>query len=206
MKINTNRWNKIRYTIYAPFYDVVEKVFSSSRRRSVEMLDLQPGDRLLIIGGGTGLDLKYLPKDIQITATDITPAMVSRMQKRAKKLDLRAKVEVMDGQQLAFEDNLFDKVILHLILAVIPDPVQCLREAERVLKQDGVIMVFDKFAKKEKKISLFRKALNFPANLFFSNINRQIEDIVAATGLKIEKDIDVHFNGNFRLIKLKRKG
>jgi phosphatidylethanolamine/phosphatidyl-N-methylethanolamine N-methyltransferase len=41
----------------------------------------------------------------------------------------------MDGQDLIFEDKTFDYVILHLILAVIPDPEKCLLEVERVLKK-----------------------------------------------------------------------
>ncbi len=36
------------------------------------------GEKLLILGCGTGLDLEYIPKGVDITAVDITPAMVSK--------------------------------------------------------------------------------------------------------------------------------
>jgi phosphatidylethanolamine/phosphatidyl-N-methylethanolamine N-methyltransferase len=46
MPINTNRWNRIRYTAFAPLYDRIAR-FGAQRQRSVELLDLQPGERVL---------------------------------------------------------------------------------------------------------------------------------------------------------------
>ncbi|WP_223815999.1 class I SAM-dependent methyltransferase [Adhaeribacter rhizoryzae] len=145
MNINTNTWNRLRYTLYSPFYNVIGKVFSKSRKRSIELLQVKPTDTVLLVGAGTGLDLDFLPPTAAITATDITPAMVTRLAQRSARLQLPVKALVMDGQQLALPDNAFDKIVLHLILAVIPDPVRCLQEAERVLKPGGNIVVFDKF-------------------------------------------------------------
>jgi hypothetical protein len=38
MKINTNSWNKFRYTIYAPGYDLLGRYFKEPRRRSIESI------------------------------------------------------------------------------------------------------------------------------------------------------------------------
>ena len=110
----------------------------------------------------------------------------------------------MDGQDLSFEDNSFDYVILHLILAVIPDPVQCLQEVERVLKPNGEIAVFDKFEKKGVPISMLRKLLNVVVNTLFTDITRNIETICSQTQLKIISDESANFKGNFRILKLKK--
>ncbi len=204
MKINTNTWNKIRYTIYSPFYDTLVGHFRHSRRKSVESLEVKQGDRVLLIGAGTGLDLKLLPKGCEITAIDITPAMIHKIKKRNRKLNYNVNVIVMDGQALQFPDNSFDKIILHFVLAVIPDPFACIKEAERVLKDGGNIVVLDKFLPKHKKIPFVQGLINPVANLFFINITRDFESIVNATRLKIVSDIDAHFNGNFRRIKLSK--
>jgi ubiquinone/menaquinone biosynthesis C-methylase UbiE len=202
MKINTNAWNKFRYTLYTPGYDLIAKIFKGSRKKSVDSLAIKSGERVLIIGAGTGLDLEFLPSDCEIIATDITPSMVEKIKKRNQKLNLQVQALVMDGQNLEFADNSFDKVILHLILAVIPNPIACIKEAERVLKLGGQIAVFDKFVRKNHKISTTRKIANVLANFFFTDITRDFESIVAQTKISVLSDIEADFNGNFRLIKL----
>lgn len=202
MLLNTNRWNRIRYTLYTPAYDLVGRLFTSSRARAVQSLGLTSGSRVLLVGGGTGLDLEFLPKDCQIWATDITPAMVASMQQRARKLGLEAHCQVMDGQQLQFPNASFDAVILHLIVAVIPDPLRCLQEAERVLKPGGMISVFDKFLPLHQQPSLLRKGVNAVAGLLFSELNRQIEPLVEQTRLKIVEDSATQLGGNYRLVRL----
>ena len=112
---------------------------------------------------------------------------------------------VMDGQSLDFENESFDKVILHLIIAVIPDPIVCIKEAERVLKPGGQIALFDKFVPKGQKVSLLRRATNGLTNLLFSDITRSFESIVSQTNLVALTDEDAGFNGNFRIILLEKQ-
>ena len=204
MKINTNSWNRIRYTFYTPVYDFIGGYFNRSREVSIESLSIQGGSKVLLVGAGTGLDLEFLPENCFITVTDITPSMLERAKMRSKKLNKNSSVYVMDGQKLNFDSNTFDKIILHLILAVIPDPVACIKEAERVLKKGGRIAVFDKFVGKNVKVSFIRRFLNLFTNFFFTDISRDFESIVSQSGLKIISDRDADFNGNFRLILLEK--
>jgi len=205
MKINTNSWNKIRYTLYTPGYDLIAGYFKDSRKKSIESLEIKSGDKVLIVGAGTGLDLEFLPNDCEIIATDITPSMIERIKKRNKILNRQVQSIVMDGQTLDFVDNSFDKIIIHLILAVIPDPIACIQESERVLKHGGQIVVFDKFVHKNSKISLLRRFANVLTNLVFTDITRDFESIINKTELTVLTDKDADFNGNFRLIKLAKK-
>lgn len=205
MKINTNTWNKIRYTLYTPGYDSIAGYFRESRTKSIDSLDLKPSDKVLIVGAGTGLDLESIQTDCDIIATDITPSMIARIKKRNIKLKRNVDAIVMDGQALRYDDNSFDKIILHLILAVIPNPVACIKEAERVLKSGGYIVVFDKFVRKDTEVSFIRRFLNLLTNFIFSDITRDFESIVNKTGLMVISDIDADFNGNFRLIKMTKK-
>ena len=199
---NSNGWNIFRYTIYAPGYDLAARIFSQSRSKSIRELNIKTGDEVLIIGAGTGLDLEFIHEDCHITATDITPAMVAKTKKRNLVLKRNLLAVVMDGQHLNLPDNSTDKIILHLILAVIPNPIACIKECERVLKPGGQITIFDKFVPKNRPLSFRRKLLNPLTSLLFSNITRRFESIVAGTNLIIESDIPADFNGNFRIIKL----
>lgn len=199
--MNNNSWNKIRYTLYTPIYDSIAGIFKASRKKSIDALNIKEGEKILIVGAGTGLDLEFLPKGCEIIATDITPSMVKKIENRNMK---NVEAIVMDGHQLEFADESFDKIILHLIIAVIPDPIACIRECERVLKPNGEIAVFDKFVSADQQVSIIRKAFNVISNFLFSDITRKIEEIVKDTRFEIVQNEAANFNGNFRIIKLKK--
>ncbi len=199
--MNNNTWHKIRYTIYTPIYDGIAGIFKASRRKSIDPLNIKEGDKVLIVGAGTGLDLEFLPAGCQVIATDITPSMVKKIENRKSN---NVETMVMDGHKLDFENESFDKIILHLILAVIPDPVTCIKECERVLKVGGQIAVFDKFVLADHEVSQIRKGLNIISNFLFSDITRKIEEIISHTQLKIISNTAADFNGNFRILLINK--
>ncbi len=205
MNLNTNTWNRLRYTLYTPAYDLVGRLFTSGRRASIANLNLQPGQRVLLVGAGTGLDLELLPEGLDVTATDITPAMVARIKQRAQRLQYPVTAEVMNGHALEVADNQFDAVILHLVLAVIPDPYACLREAARVLKPGGRIAIYDKFLSEGETVSRRRQLMNTVAGFLFSEINRELEPIVATVpALQIEQDTsDTRFSA-YRIVSVRK--
>lgn len=203
MRVNTNRWNRIRYTLWAPLYDKVVR-FHRQRRRAIGLLELQVGERVLIVGAGTGADLRYIPPGVEVTATDLTPAMVERTRARAAALGMNVDARVMDAQTLSFPDSHFDAVILHLILAVVPDPVAAIREAERVLRPGGRAVVFDKWAAEGRPPSLARRVLNLFANVIATDVTRQLGALVRHTGLCIEQRESAGFSGFFEIALVRK--
>ena len=203
-RFNTNRWNRFRYSVWAPVYDLLTAATHSRRRQSVQLLNLQPGERVLLVGAGTGLDLDFIPKGVRVTATDITPAMLARLQRRATRLGLAVEARVMDGQALEFPDGSFDAVILHLIVAVIPDPVRCVREAARVLKPGGRAVIFDKFAPEGAPPPLLMRLFNHVMGFLASEVVRQLGPILAGSGLQIVREAPGGYGGWVRLVLLKK--
>ena len=178
-------WNRIRYTLIAPVYDTVVRM-GAHRRRAAELLRLQGGERVLVDGCGTGADLPHLPAGIHVTAADLTPAMVERTRRLAARLGGPVDARVMDAQALDLPDGSFDAVLLHLILAVVPDPLAALREAERVLRPGGRATVLDKWVPEGARPSLARRAANRVARVVATDITRQLGPLVAQTSLTIE--------------------
>jgi ubiquinone/menaquinone biosynthesis C-methylase UbiE len=167
MKINTNQWTRIRYSIAAPIYDYIVEILESYRSRSIALLDLKPGEKVLLVRAGTGRDLAYFPEGVEIVATDLTPAMVQRLEARARTLGRPVDCRVINGQALDLPAESFDAVVLHLILSVIPDPLACIREVYRVLKPGGRGVVLDKFLDDQAKPSWSRRMLNLlPTSCF----------------------------------------
>ena len=194
-------WDRIRYSIWAPVYDAVARPpgFDEARRRSIDRLRLVPGDRVLLIGAGTGLDLEYLPPGVDITAIDVTPAMLRRLEDRAARIRRPVATRVMDARRLAIPDESFDGVVMHLVLAVMPEPERGLAEAARVLKPGGRIAVFDKFLRENERASVKRRLLNLIARPLFSDLNRRLGPIVATTALTLEHDEPAALRGVYRI-------
>ena len=197
-------WNRLRYTVWAPAYDAIARAagFDTARRLSIHRLQLASGDRVLIVGAGTGLDLDFLRSNVHVTAIDVTPAMLKRLERRAAGTSHSVTARIMDARQLAFPDSSFDAVVMHLILAVMPEPERGLREAVRVLKPGGRIAVFDKFLRDEERPLLKRQLLNAIAKPLFSDLNRRLGALIAGTRLVIEHDDPVAFGGTYRAVTL----
>jgi phosphatidylethanolamine/phosphatidyl-N-methylethanolamine N-methyltransferase len=197
-------WNRLRYTVWAPAYDAIARAagFDAARRLSIDRLRLASGDRVLIVGAGTGLDLRFLPSNVHVTAIDVTPAMLKQLERRADGTGRSVTARIMDARQLAFPEASFDAVVMHLILAVMPQPERGLSEAVRVLKPGGRIAVFDKFLGDEERPSLKRRLLNAVAKPLFSDLNRRLGPLVARTPLVIDDDEPVAFGGTYRVVTL----
>lgn len=189
---NTTTWNRIRYGLYAPIYDLVaDRVFRGARRVALGQVAWQSGMRVLLVGAGTGLDLPWLPRDIELHASDLSPAMVRRLEQRAESLGRDVQAEVMDAERLAYPDDHFDVVVMHLILAVMPDPEKGLNEARRVLKPDGQLCVMDKFQADDHPAGLARRSLNALTSAIATDITRQARPLLEAAGFVIEQDTPV---------------
>lgn len=197
-------WNRLRYTVWAPAYDAIVRRagFATARRLSIDRLRLASGARVLIVGAGTGLDLDFLPSKVDVTAIDVTPAMLKQLERRAADTGRSVTARIMDARELAFPDSSFDAVVMHLILAVMPEPERGVSEAVRVLKPGGRIAIFDKFLGDEERPSLKRRLLNAVAKPLFSDLNRRVGPLIAGTQLVIEQDEPVAFGGTYRVVTL----
>jgi ubiquinone/menaquinone biosynthesis C-methylase UbiE len=201
--INTNAWNRLRYTFWAPVYDRLIGAFEGIRAESIRRLDLRPGERVLLVGAGTGVDLPHLPPGCPVLATDLTPAMLERARARRRE---GMQLALMDGHALGVGTGAVDALILHLVLAVLPDPVRCLREAARVLRPGGRIAVLDKFARSPHP-SLALRLVNSFMRILFTEMTRHLPGIVEASGapLVIERDDPAFLGGLYRYILLRKK-
>jgi ubiquinone/menaquinone biosynthesis C-methylase UbiE len=197
----TNSWNQFIYRLWAPVYDsTVNRIFLPGRKRALDLLDLQAGERLLIVGIGTGADLPLLPAGVDATGIDLSPDMLDKC--RLKLSRCRATVKLIEGdaQTLLVEPGSFDAVILNLILSVIPDGNACLRSALSALKPHGRAVIFDKFLPEGKNPSLVRKILNFFSTLLGTDINRRLSDLMANCACTVIHNEPSIAGGMYRVI------
>jgi len=117
-------------------------IFSISAQRLLELLSLEPGDRLLDVACGTGAVAIPAAKQVgpsgQVTATDYSPRMVAEVEKEAKKHGLsNIACACMEAQNLGFPDNSFDALTCGFALFFFPDMRNALAEMRRVLVPGG---------------------------------------------------------------------
>jgi ubiquinone/menaquinone biosynthesis C-methylase UbiE len=101
---------------------------------------LEPGERVLDVGCGTGSLTFTLPQvaDVgRIDAIDYSETYVEAA--RMRNSDPRITIARGDACELPFEDRTFDRTLALLVLHFVPESEQALREMSRVTRPGGVV-------------------------------------------------------------------
>ncbi len=194
------------YSLFAPVYDaLVGGPTRGLRRASLaalpEALGELRGTTILLAGVGTGLDLAHLPPGPHYLGLDLTAAMLHRAQRRR-----RGAIALQQGDAMAmpYRDGAFDAVLLHLILAVVPEPARLLAETVRVTRPGGAILIADKFLRPGQRAPLRRLASPLLGRLA-TRTDVVLEPLLAAhPELRVEQDVPALAGGWFRRIRLRR--
>jgi phosphatidylethanolamine/phosphatidyl-N-methylethanolamine N-methyltransferase len=194
---------KHSYSVLAPLYDAaVRAPLDRVRQKSLARLHDVHDKNILINGIGTGLDLEYLPHGARYIGTDITPLMLRRAEKRARQSAIDITLECADSLRLPFKNESFDAIIMHLILAVVPNPERALQEADRVLKSNGSIYILDKFLR-PGQLAPVRRGLNTVLRHIATRTDVVFEEVLShSSHLHVVSDEPALAGGWFRLIEL----
>jgi SAM-dependent methyltransferase len=116
-----------------------------TRARLREILEPQPGERILEIGPGTGyytLPLAaWIEPDGRLDILDVQQAMLDNTTRRAHERGLKSITPTCaEARHLPYPDSTFDAVVLVTVLGEIPDQDAAWREMARVLKPAGRIV------------------------------------------------------------------
>lgn len=152
---------KRAYAILSPVYDFLfDKVFYPGRVAAIDLLEIKPGDRVLEVGVGTGLNLPLYPHDCEVTGIDISEGMLRKANERVRTYGMtNTKLMVMDASKLEFPENSFDRVIATYVISAVPDPVKTLLEMRRVCKPSGHLVILNHFKSDNPVVGLFEKLL-----------------------------------------------
>jgi ubiquinone/menaquinone biosynthesis C-methylase UbiE len=117
-----------------------------TRERLRRALGPEPAERVLEIGPGTGyytLDLGgWVGAEGEVAIFDLQQEMLDHTVRRARERGIwNVTATRGDAQELPYDDGSFDAVILIATLGEIPDQDAALREAARVLRRGGRLIV-----------------------------------------------------------------
>lgn len=179
--------------IYDSFESLMERrAFSKYRKKA---LSLAKG-KVLEVGVGTGKNLPYYPKDVEVIGIDFSKGMLEKAERRRKELGLEnVKLMLMDVQNLEFEDNTFDTIVSTFVFCTVPDPIKGLKEVYRVLKPGGKA-IFLEHMKSESKLLNIPLYLMDPITkaLVGTSMVRETQKNIEKAGFKIEKVENLFFD------------
>lgn len=177
---------RTRYNRAARFYDIVDALSDGMFQAGRQTLWEEARGEILEVGVGTGKNFPYYPQDGRVVGIDFAARMLARANARARELDTRVILQECDVQQLNFADNTFDTAVATCVFCSVPDPVQGLRELNRVVKPDGKILLLEHVRIDQPLIGRFLDLLNpFIVRLWGANINRRTIENVNRAGLEI---------------------
>ena len=116
--------------------------------------------KVLEIGVGTGINFKDIPKEVEYTGTDVSPQMLELAKQRAAKMGFAGQLQLADATKLPFEDQSFDCVVSTYVFCCVPDEKEALKEALRVLKPGGRLLLANHIGSHHSLIHKMQKALD----------------------------------------------
>ena len=164
------------YAKLSPIYDIVfGGILQAGRVAAVARMNIQPGDRVLEVGVGTGINTSLYPRNCRVTAVDLSAPMLEKARDRVEREGLsHVRLFEMDAAQLTFRDDAFDCVYAPYMMSVVPDPVAVAREMHRVCRPGGRLVLLNHFRS---------------PNPLLSRVERAISPLTVHVGFKADLDL-----------------
>lgn len=163
----------------------------------IRQIELQPGQRMLDVGCGTGQPALRLAQVTggAVVGITINQMQVERANERARQHDLgdRVHFELANALELPYADASFDAAWAFESLFHMPDRVKALREIGRVVRPGGRIIIADiveAVPLPEERKAAFLSA--FTANIL-TPLDQYYQDLQTA-GLTVLETIDITRN------------
>lgn len=191
------------YEFWAPVYDFLfDWIFAPGRAAAIRHLRIQPGDRVLEVGIGTGLNLPLYPPTVHLTGIDLSSEMLDKAVDRVQTLAMpNVILKVMDATAMDFADDEFDSAVATYTVSAVPDPVAVLREMRRVVKPGGTLVFLNHFRSERRVTGRVEDLLAPVCSRLGWKSNLAMTPLLASVGLTPDLVARVNLFNGWRLVK-----
>ncbi len=175
------------YRYLATIYDVAfGAILQSGRERAIRAIPTDRTLRVLEIGIGTGLTVPDYPGNCRIIGLDYSAAMLTKARKRIARLGVVERVALLQGDaaHLPFPDDYFDVVFAPYVMSVVTDPLGVGREANRVCRHDGRVVLLNHFRSERPAFAIFDRVLSPLTRYVGFRTDLQLMPLLAGAGLR----------------------
>ena len=131
------------------------------RVQAIQRMAIKPGERVLEVGVGTGINIPLYPRDCSVTGIDLTSSMLDKARDRVAREGIsNVRLLEMDAADLKFADGTFDIVYAPYLISVVPDPVTVAREMGRVCRRGGRIVFVNHFRSANPVLAFFERLIS----------------------------------------------
>jgi len=191
------------YELYAPIYDFIfDWIFAPGREAAIARLRLQPGDRVLEVGIGTGLNLALYPSPVHLTGIDLSQEMLDKAVERVQAMAMpNVTLTVMNATSMDFRDNEFDKAVATYVISAVPDPIAVLREVRRVVRPGGTIVILNHFRSERRVFGHVEDLVAPVCTRLGWKSNLAMTPLLTRVGLTPELIVKVNLFNGWRLVQ-----
>jgi SAM-dependent methyltransferase len=167
------------------------------KRQLIQQAQLQPGQRVLDLGCGTGtliLMLKQIQPAVEAVGVDADPEVLALARAKLAQAGVAATLDHGSAAQLPYPDQSFDRVLSSLVIHHLPAEVKrgAFAEAMRVLRPGGELHILD-FGPPRNRLARLIAPLSRRLERAADNVDGRLPEMLRAAGFAQVAEV-AHFN------------
>lgn len=148
----------------------------------------QAKGEVLELAVGAGANFPFYPRDVKITATDFSEAMLAKAKEAAHNKGLDAHFRCADIEEMNFPEQSFDTIVSTLSLCSYRHPLKVLNDINRWCKPDGQILLMEHGISSNFTVAALQKGLNpLLYRVYGCHHTRDIAGLIRESGIVIEQ-------------------